>query len=138
MKCYNFTKRELYYIKCSGSFAKFLVQQFQSTLIKASVVEFKIVLSCRLQFCSYQNVTAARPFLQNFGDEIMPTKTACDGFLLWQQPTIFLRNKMLVDIANQVIVENIKFETHSYGLQSCKKDLASRHGLNTRLSFKSF
>ena len=41
-------KRELYYIHFSGYFSKFSVQQFQSTLIKASVMDFKRVLGCRL------------------------------------------------------------------------------------------
>ena len=31
---------------------------------------------------------------------------------------MFTRKKMFIDISRQVIVENIKFETHSYGLQS--------------------
>ena len=46
--------------------------------------------------------------------------------------------KMFVDIARQIIVENIKLETHSYGLQSNKKDPATRYVLKTKLSFKSF
>ena len=30
----------------------------------------------------------------------------------------FWEKKLFVDVARQVIVENIKFETHGYGLQS--------------------
>ena len=45
---------------------------------------------------------------------------------------------MLVGITCQVIVENIESETHSYGLQYCKKDHDSRHALKTKLYFKSF
>ena len=33
------------------------------------------------------------------------------------QPAIFLRMKLFVDVTRKVIVKNIKFETHSYGLQ---------------------
>ena len=46
---YNFSKREIYYIYYfSGCFKKFSVQQFQITLIIASVMEFRRVLGCRL------------------------------------------------------------------------------------------
>ena len=48
----------------------------------------------------------------------MPTKNVCDGLLFWKQPTIFLRKKLSVGVARQVILKNIKFETLSYGLQS--------------------
>ena len=57
-------------------------------------------------------------FLIIFGDEIYPRKKVCDEFLFWQQPTIFLRIKLCVDVARKVTVKNIKFETHSYGLHS--------------------
>ena len=43
---------------------------------------------------------------------------------------------MFVDVARQIIVENIKFETHGYGLQLSKKDLATRHVLKTKRSLK--
>ena len=46
---------------------------------------------------------------------------------------------MFIEVARQVIVENIKFEAHSSGLQCySKKDLDTRRALKTKLSFKSF
>ena len=48
MKSYNFIKRELCYIHFSGYFPKFSVQQFQNTLVRASVMEFRRVLGFRL------------------------------------------------------------------------------------------
>ena len=46
--------------------------------------------------------------------------------------------ELSVDIARQVIVENVKFETHDYDLQSSKKGHDSRHVQKTKLSFKIF
>ena len=46
--------------------------------------------------------------------------------------------ELFVDIARQVTVENVKFETHSYGLQSSKKGHDSRHAQKTKLSIKIF
>ena len=44
----NCIKKDLYYILFSEYFPKFSVQLFQNTLINLSVVEFSIVLDCRL------------------------------------------------------------------------------------------
>ena len=49
MKSHNFMKREFYVIHFSGYFPKFSVQQFQNTLMRASVMEFRRVLGCRLK-----------------------------------------------------------------------------------------
>ena len=138
MKSYNFFERELYYVQFSGYFPKFSAQQFQSTLIKASVMEFKRVLGCRLQFCSYQNVTAGEIIFSKFWRWDYPYKNS-----LWWTPILvgtynIFEKKLFVDIARQVILQNVKFETHSYALQSSKKDHATRHALRTKLSFKSF
>ena len=48
----------------------------------------------------------------------------------------FWKKKLFVDIARQVIVENVKFKTYSYGLQSCKKGNDSRHAQKLRFPLK--
>ena len=62
--------------------------------------------------------------------------------LLWIPILVVTYNisekEFFVDIVRQVIVENVKFETHSYGLQSSKKGYDSRHVQKTKLSFKIF
>ena len=66
IKSYDFIKRELYYINFSGYLPKYSAQQFQSNLIKASAMESRRVLRCRLQFCFYQNVTPAETIPSKF------------------------------------------------------------------------
>ena len=66
MNCYNFIKRELLLHTIFWIFSKVFGQQSQSTLVKVSVMKFKRVLGCRLQFCSYQNVTAAEIISSKF------------------------------------------------------------------------
>ena len=57
MQSCNFIQKELYYIHFSGYFPKILVQQFQNTLMRASVMAFRRALGCRLclrrQFCVF-------------------------------------------------------------------------------------
>ena len=43
---YKFIKRKLSYIRFSGKFPKFLVQLFQNTFMKTSVMEFSRNLGC--------------------------------------------------------------------------------------------
>ena len=116
IKSYNFLTRELYYIHFSGYFPKFSVQQFQNTLMRAPVTKFRRVLA--YSYVLVKTWLHQRQLLQIFGDKIIPTKNVCEGYLFWFQPTIFLRKHFLVEVARQVTVENIKFETRGCGLQS--------------------
>ena len=43
---YKFIKRKLSYTRFSGKFPKFLVQLFQNTLMKTSVMDFRSNLGC--------------------------------------------------------------------------------------------
>ena len=68
MKYYSFTKMELYYIHFSAYFPKFSVQQFQSTLIKPYLIQFRRVWVVHYSSVLIETWLQQRPFLQNFGD----------------------------------------------------------------------
>ena len=66
---------------------------------------------------------------------------------LWWIPTqhkIFRRIKVFIDFVRQVIVKNIKFDKHRYGLRNAyglkriEKETATSRALRNKLSFKSF
>ena len=97
-------------------------------------MEFRRVLGFIYSSVLIKTWLQQRPFLQNFRDEIIPTRYVQNGFLFWWQPTIFLRKKLFVDVANHVIVENIKFETPWLWLSILvKKTLLL--GMHRKLSF---
>ena len=97
-------------------------------------MEFRRVLGFRYSSVLIKTWLQQRPFLQNFRDEIIPTRYVQNGFLFWWQPTIFLRKKLFVDVANHVIVENIKLETPWLWLSILvKKNLLL--GMHRKLSF---
>ena len=110
MKSYNFIKRELYYMQFSGYFPRLLVQQFQSTFIKASVVEFKRILGCRLQFHYYQNMTAAETIPSKFWRWDYPYKNCVLGIPIATTTYNISEKKLFIDISHQVNLENVKFE----------------------------
>ena len=97
-------------------------------------MEFRRVLGFIYSSVLIKTWLQQRPFLQNFRDEIIPTRYVQNGFLFCWQPTIFLRKKLFVDVGSDAIVENIKFETPWLWLSILvKKTLLL--GMHRKLSF---
>ena len=108
-------KWKLDYIRFSDSFPKFSAQLFQNALIKSSVTQFSRVMVCRLYLCLIlKSDSTSNNFLKFLEVKLSPK--ACDEFLFWQQPAIFVTD-LFTDVFLQVIVKNIMFKARSYGLQ---------------------
>ena len=73
---YKFIKRKLSYIRFSWKFLKFLVQLFQNTLMKTSVMKFSTNLGCwQYSFALIKKWLPQRQFLEVFRDEIFLKET---------------------------------------------------------------
>ena len=101
-------------------FSKIPVQLFQNILMEISVMKFRGLPVCRLYSPVFLLKINPPETPQNFSKILeirLYPPNLCDGFLFWQQPTTFLRINLCKDVFLLVIVNFIKFETHSDGLQ---------------------
>ena len=70
-----FIKRELQFILFFRCLLKFLLREFQNTLMKTSIIEFTVLLGCRFQYCvSTKKWPHQRHFFETFRDNIIPPK----------------------------------------------------------------
>ena len=84
-----------------GYFPKFLVQLFQNIVMKSSATKFNRVLGCRLQsYVSIKSHSTSDNFFKTMEITLFSQK-AQNGFLFWQQPTIFPRIDLSIDVAYQ-------------------------------------
>ena len=113
----NSNKRELHYIFFSDNFRKFLMQPFQNTLINSSVMEFSRVLDQTPQSWFIFKDDSTKDNSLTFLDPKLSLLKICDGCLFWQQPAIFVKIDLSIDVVLQVIVKNIMFKARRYGLQ---------------------
>ena len=122
MKSYNFIKRELCCIHFLDIFQGFRCNNFKTPSWKDlwwNLEQFWVVVLFLL------NCDSTRDHFCKFFGILSPQKMFVMRFYSGRSIQYFWEKNFFIEVAHQVMVKSIKFETHSYALK-------------TKLSFKSF